>query len=145
VLRTNPLQAEQRVTTRNESVRLPFGALPPYPRHASAKVETELAAGTSGGREPVPQQNVGVMAGYRHRNGRGASRLRSATLALALTSSPASADTFQAKWMGRIAPPPARRSGSWFGVRGRIGSTVTPTALVYVERPVYTSLENAPS
>jgi rare lipoprotein A (peptidoglycan hydrolase) len=47
------------------------------------------------------------MAGYRHRDGRGASRLRFAMLALALTSSPAYADTFQEKWMGRIARPPA--------------------------------------
>ena len=47
------------------------------------------------------------MAGYRHRNGRGASRLRFAALALALTSSHAGADTFQEKWMGRIARPPA--------------------------------------
>jgi rare lipoprotein A len=47
------------------------------------------------------------MAAYRHRNGRGASRLQFAALALALTSSHACADTFQEKWMGRIARPPA--------------------------------------
>jgi peptidoglycan lytic transglycosylase len=81
--------------------------MPPHVRHADAKVETELAPGTSGGRQPVPQQNVGVMAGYRHRNSRGASRLRFAALAMALTSSHACADTFQEKWMGRIARPPA--------------------------------------
>jgi hypothetical protein len=47
------------------------------------------------------------MAGYRHRNGRGASKLRFGALALALTASHACADTFQEKWMGRIARPPA--------------------------------------
>ena len=47
------------------------------------------------------------MAEYRHREDRGASRLRFAALALALTSSHAYADTFQEKWMGRIARPPA--------------------------------------
>jgi peptidoglycan lytic transglycosylase len=47
------------------------------------------------------------MAGYRHRNGRGASRLPFAALALALSSSHACADSFQEKWMGRIARPPA--------------------------------------
>jgi rare lipoprotein A len=61
----------------------------------------------SDGRKPVPQQNVGVMAEYRHRIGRGASRLQFAALALALTSSHAYADTFQEMWMGRIARPPA--------------------------------------
>jgi rare lipoprotein A (peptidoglycan hydrolase) len=54
-----------------------------------------------------PQQNVGVMAAYRHRNGRGASKLRFAAVALALTSSHACAETFQQMWMGRIARPPA--------------------------------------
>ena len=47
------------------------------------------------------------MAEYRHRIGRGASRLQFAALALALTSSHAYADTFQEMWMGRIARPPA--------------------------------------
>ena len=81
--------------------------MPPYPCHASAKIEQELAPGASGGHRP--QQNVGVMAGYHHRNGRGASKLRFAALALALalTSSHACADSFQEKWMGRIARPPA--------------------------------------
>ena len=47
------------------------------------------------------------MAGYRHRERRGPSKLQFAALALMLTSSQAYADTFQAKWMGRIARPPA--------------------------------------
>jgi rare lipoprotein A (peptidoglycan hydrolase) len=50
---------------------------------------------------------LSFMAEYRRRNNRGASRLRFAALALALTSSQAHADTFQEKWMGRIARPPA--------------------------------------
>ena len=56
---------------------------------------------------PVLQQNVGVMTGYLHRKNGGASKLRCAALALVLTSSHAGADTFQEKWMGRIARPPA--------------------------------------
>ncbi|WP_156795706.1 septal ring lytic transglycosylase RlpA family protein [Bradyrhizobium icense] len=47
------------------------------------------------------------MAGYRHRAGRGASKLQLAALSLVLTSSAVCADTFQEKWMGRIARPPA--------------------------------------
>ena len=83
------------------------GVIPPHRRHACAKVESELCGRTSGGREPVPQQNVDVMAGYRHREGRGPSKLQFAALALVLTSSQAYADSFQEKWMGRIARPPA--------------------------------------
>jgi rare lipoprotein A len=60
-----------------------------------------------GGQLPVLQQNVGVMTGYLDRTGRGVSRLRLAALVLAVTSSNAAADTFQEKWMGRIARPPA--------------------------------------
>ena len=56
---------------------------------------------------PRPQQNVDVMAAYRHRKGCGTSRIPLAVFALALTSSQACADTFQEKWMGRIARPPA--------------------------------------
>ena len=56
---------------------------------------------------PVLQQNVGVMTGYRRRKNCGASKLHFAAFALALTSSSVSADTFQEKWMGRIARPPA--------------------------------------
>ena len=37
----------------------------------------------------------------------GVSKMRLAALALVLVSSPACADTFQEKWMGRIARPPA--------------------------------------
>ena len=81
--------------------------MPPQLRHAYAKVGTEPAARTFGRRKPVPQQNVGVMAAYRHRDSRGSCRLRFTALALALTSSHACADTFQEKWMGRIARPPA--------------------------------------
>ena len=47
------------------------------------------------------------MAAYRHREGRGPSKLQFAALALVLTSSQAYADSFQEKWMGRIARPPA--------------------------------------
>jgi rare lipoprotein A (peptidoglycan hydrolase) len=47
------------------------------------------------------------MAGKRHREGHVASKLQLAALALTLTSLPALADTFQEKWMGRIARPPA--------------------------------------
>lgn len=82
-------------------------AISPHLRHAIAKVGTELCPRTTGGREPVQQQNVGVMAEYRPRKNCGASRLRFAALTLALASSNAYADTFQEKWMGRIARPPA--------------------------------------
>src|SRR5689334_15231003 len=48
----------------------------------------------SGGREPVQQQNVVVMAEYRLRASRGPSKLQYAALALVLTSSQAYADSF---------------------------------------------------
>ena len=75
-------------------------------RHAVAKVEGNL--GRNLGRiRVVPQQNVDVMAVYRHRECQRVSKMRLAALALVLVSSPACADTFQEKWMGRIARPPA--------------------------------------
>src|SRR3569833_3464109 len=46
------------------------------------------------------------MAEYRPRSVRGVSKLCAVTL-MALSSSQACADTFQDKWMGRIARPPA--------------------------------------
>ena len=74
--------------------------------HAVAKVEGNL--GRNLGRiRVVPQQNVDVMAVYRHRECQRVSKMRLAALALVLVSSPAGADTFQEKWMGRIARPPA--------------------------------------
>ena len=74
-------------------------------RHAIAKVGANLARNL-GRIRVVPQQNVDVMAVYRHRECR-VSKMRLAALALVLASSPACADTFQEKWMGRIARPPA--------------------------------------
>ena len=75
-------------------------------RHAIAKVEANL--GRNLGRiRVVPQQNVDVMAVYRHRECQRVSKMRLVALALVLVSSPACADTFQDKWMGRIARPPA--------------------------------------
>jgi hypothetical protein len=50
---------------------------------------------------------LGAMAGHHHGEGNGVSKLRLAALALALTSSPVCADTFQEMWMGRVARPPA--------------------------------------
>ena len=74
--------------------------------HAVAKVEGNL--GRNLGRiRVVPQQNVDVMAVYRRRECQRVSKMRLAALALVLASSPACADTFQEKWMGRIARPPA--------------------------------------
>ena len=75
-------------------------------RHAVAKVEGNL--GRNLGRiRVVPQQNGDVMAVARHRACKRVSKMRLAALALVLASSPACADTFQEKWMGRIARPPA--------------------------------------
>jgi len=75
-------------------------------RHVVAKVGGKL--GWNLGRiRIVPQQNVDVMAAYRHRECHHVSKLHLAALALVLISSPAFADTFQEKWMGRIARPPA--------------------------------------
>jgi rare lipoprotein A (peptidoglycan hydrolase) len=50
---------------------------------------------------------LGVMAERPHGEGNGVSKLQLAALALALTSSPVCADTFQEMWMGRVARPPA--------------------------------------
>jgi hypothetical protein len=66
-------------------------------------------------------------------------------LALALTSSPAYADTFQERWMGRIARPPAddQEGGSVRPRAYRLHGD--PDGAGDVKRPSYTSLENAPS
>jgi rare lipoprotein A (peptidoglycan hydrolase) len=81
--------------------------MPPQDRHADAKVESELCGRNLRRARVLPQQNVDVMAEYRHRDSRGSSKLQFAALALVLTSSQAYADSFQEKWMGRIARPPA--------------------------------------
>jgi hypothetical protein len=105
-----------------------------------------------GGQKPVLQQNVGVMTGYLHRNGCGAVKLRFALLALALTSSPAGADTFQEKWMGRIARPPAddqEASVYWQGQVDARGKRFKPNEVSCAHRTeafgtifVVTNLEN---
>jgi hypothetical protein len=50
---------------------------------------------------------LGAMAGHHDGERNGISKLRLAALALALTSSPVFADSFQEMWMGRVARPPA--------------------------------------
>jgi hypothetical protein len=57
-----PLRSWQQVSTclsrRRDIIRITqLGAMPPYLRHADAKVEHEPAAGTSGGARARPQQN----------------------------------------------------------------------------------------
>jgi len=75
---------------------------------------------------------------YRHRIGHGASRLQFAALALALTSSHAYADTFQEKWMGRIARHRRRRAEAsvyWKTSGTRAASASKPTRLSCAHAP----------
>jgi hypothetical protein len=57
VLRTNPF-AGKVTATRNARPGFQLGAMPPHLRHADAKVETELAPRTSGGRERLSSNRM---------------------------------------------------------------------------------------
>ncbi len=100
----------------------------------------------------VLQQNVDAMAVNRRREAHIAPRFQFAALALTLTSSAAVADTFQEKWMGRIARPPAdnqEASVYWQGTLDARGKRFKPHEVSCAHRTeafgtifVVTNLEN---